>query len=46
MLCCAQTQNIFVAKGFILKLGDFGISKVLEHTSDFATTVTGTPYYM
>lgn len=24
---------------------DFGISKVLEKTADFATTVTGTPYY-
>ncbi len=25
---------------------DFGISKVLEKTDQFATTVTGTPYYM
>eukprot|EP00873_Tetraselmis_striata_P019993 jgi/Tetstr1/440257/TSEL_028608.t1 len=41
-----KTQNIFVAKGGILKLGDFGISKVLEKTDEFATTVTGTPYYM
>jgi NIMA (never in mitosis gene a)-related kinase len=28
------------------QLGDFGISKVLENTGDFAKTVTGTPYYM
>mmetsp|Transcript_22014 Transcript_22014/g.61099 ORF Transcript_22014/g.61099 Transcript_22014/m.61099 type:complete len:773 (+) Transcript_22014:275-2593(+) len=41
-----KTQNIFVARGGILKLGDFGISKVLEKTDEFATTVTGTPYYM
>lgn len=29
-----------------MKLGDFGISKVLEHTSGQAVTVVGTPYYM
>ena len=29
-----------------VKLGDFGISKVLECTSDHALTVQGTPYYM
>ncbi|KAG2485570.1 hypothetical protein HYH03_015734 [Edaphochlamys debaryana] len=41
-----KTQNIFIARGGIIKLGDFGISKVLERTDSFATTVTGTPYYM
>lgn len=38
-----KTQNIFIARGGIIKLGDFGISKVLERTDSFATTVTGTP---
>ncbi|MEW5314097.1 MAG: hypothetical protein WDW38_005617 [Sanguina aurantia] len=41
-----KTQNIFLARGGIIKLGDFGISKVLEKTDSFANTVTGTPYYM
>ncbi|GAX79840.1 hypothetical protein CEUSTIGMA_g7280.t1 [Chlamydomonas eustigma] len=41
-----KTQNIFIARGSIMKLGDFGIAKVLEKTDSFATTVTGTPYYM
>jgi NIMA (never in mitosis gene a)-related kinase len=29
-----------------VKLGDFGISKVLENTNQAAMTVVGTPYYM
>ncbi|KAG1656956.1 hypothetical protein FOA52_004342 [Chlamydomonas sp. UWO 241] len=41
-----KTQNIFIARGGIMVLGDFGIAKVLEKTDQFATTVTGTPYYM
>lgn len=29
-----------------IKLGDFGISRVLENTNAAAQTVVGTPYYM
>jgi len=29
-----------------VKIGDFGISKVLENTADFAKTSLGTPYYL
>lgn len=29
-----------------MKIGDFGISKVLDSTKDFAKTCIGTPYYM
>ena len=29
-----------------LKIGDFGISKVLEETAENAETIVGTPYYL
>jgi NIMA (never in mitosis gene a)-related kinase len=40
-----KTRNIFI-KDNNIKLGDFGISRILAGTSDYATTFTGTPYYM
>lgn len=41
-----KSQNIFLTANNTIKLGDFGISKVLESTCDQALTVQGTPYYM
>jgi len=41
-----KTLNIFMTKSKIIKLGDFGISKVLEETYGKAETCVGTPYYM
>jgi len=40
-----KTQNIFIKNGLI-QLGDFGISKALTGSHDFAQTCIGTPYYM
>jgi serine/threonine protein kinase len=39
-------NNIFCCGGGILKLGDFGISKVLTPNARAARTMIGTPYYM
>ncbi|XP_074646198.1 uncharacterized protein LOC141902392 isoform X3 [Tubulanus polymorphus] len=41
-----KTQNIFLTKSKIIKVGDLGIARVLEGTNDMATTLIGTPYYM
>uniref|UniRef100_A0A8C1CAD4 Serine/threonine-protein kinase Nek4 n=2 Tax=Cyprinus carpio TaxID=7962 RepID=A0A8C1CAD4_CYPCA len=41
-----KTQNIFLTKTSIIKVGDLGIARVLESQNDMASTLIGTPYYM
>lgn len=41
-----KTQNIFIAKNGVLKLGDFGISRELESRDAKAGTSCGTPLFM
>jgi len=41
-----KAQNIFLTSKNFIKLGDFGIAKVLEHTMDKARTIVGTPFYV
>ncbi|NWI75422.1 NEK4 kinase, partial [Dryoscopus gambensis] len=41
-----KTQNIFLTRTNIIKVGDLGIARVLENQYDMASTLIGTPYYM
>ncbi|XP_038051792.1 serine/threonine-protein kinase Nek6-like [Patiria miniata] len=41
-----KAQNVFLTKKNMLKLGDFGIARTLEHTIDKASTCVGTPCYL
>ncbi|XP_057171953.1 serine/threonine-protein kinase Nek11 isoform X6 [Ursus arctos] len=40
-----KSKNIFL-KNNLLKIGDFGVSRLLMGSCDVATTLTGTPHYM
>ena len=41
-----KPANIFLDCQNNVKLGDFGLARVLSHETSFAKTFVGTPYYM
>ena len=41
-----KSQNIFMTKSGMLKLGDFGVSAILQNTAAMTASVKGTPYYL
>uniref|UniRef100_A0A2D4ITI1 Serine/threonine-protein kinase Nek4 n=1 Tax=Micrurus lemniscatus lemniscatus TaxID=129467 RepID=A0A2D4ITI1_MICLE len=41
-----KTQNVFLTRSNIIKVGDLGIARVLDNQHDMASTLIGTPYYM
>mmetsp|Transcript_41345 Transcript_41345/g.50123 ORF Transcript_41345/g.50123 Transcript_41345/m.50123 type:complete len:723 (+) Transcript_41345:289-2457(+) len=41
-----KTKNIFITKKAKIKLGDFGLSKILGSQTSFAQSAVGTPYYL
>lgn len=41
-----KPANIFLDAQQNVKLGDFGLARILNHDTSFARTFVGTPYYM
>jgi len=41
-----KTLNIFLDENNNVKVGDFGVAKVLSTQTNFARTIVGTPYYL
>ncbi|KAF2984926.1 hypothetical protein EK904_013162 [Melospiza melodia maxima] len=41
-----KPANVFLDGKQNVKLGDFGLARILRHNTSFATTFVGTPYYM
>ena len=41
-----KSQNVFLTKTGMIKLGDFGLSKSLDFTLAKARSILGTPYYL
>ena len=41
-----KAANVFLTSRNLIKVGDFGISKMLEKNGGLASTTIGTPYYL
>ena len=41
-----KPANVFLDAGCSVKLGDFGLARILHHNFSLAKTFVGTPYYM
>ena len=44
--CCYCPRQVFLTRKHNIRLGDFGIARVLNGTNELAMSVVGTPYSM
>jgi len=41
-----KPHNVFLTKALGVKIGDFGVARILDRSESLARTTVGTPYYM
>lgn len=41
-----KPANVFLDEAGNVKLGDFGLARILDNDASFAHSLVGTPYYM
>ncbi len=41
-----KPKNIFIDEKLNIKIGDFGVSKILNSTGEHCKSIQGTPYYL
>jgi len=41
-----KSENVFLTRNGVIKIGDFGVAKCLEYTLQKAVSYIGTPYYL
>lgn len=41
-----KPQNVFIDENMNIKIGDFGVSKILASTGQYCSSLIGTPFYL
>ena len=41
-----KAHNIFLSHSGLIRIGDFGVARLLDKTTELASSLVGTPYYL